>query len=309
MPPYRVKLDIFAGPLDLLLYLVRKDEVDVYDIPIAKITDQYLQYIDMLKNLDIDLVGDFLVMAATLMEIKSAMLLPQAHPEETGSSDSADPRAELVRQLLEYKRFKDAANLLDAAADRHQERLGRPDNLIRKLDPEVRTDVDLDQISIWDLLEAFDDICRATGRIHDIANIKDDTPIDLYQVEILHRLQDEGGLTFRRIFCGHPHRLILVGQFLALLELIRKKLAWVEQAESGELFVRSLTDENPEIAVQKAILASSEDLDSEPSGREHNDTTPDKPTVEIRDVSSPSPQTTDTPIKTSNSPTVPHKLD
>ncbi|GAJ22685.1 unnamed protein product, partial [marine sediment metagenome] len=105
-------LDIFAGPLDLLLYLVRKDEVDIYDIPIAKITDQYIRYIEMLKSLDIDLAGNFLVMAATLMQIKSAMLLPKAEPEQLHADDLADPRAELIRQLLEYKKFKDAANLL-----------------------------------------------------------------------------------------------------------------------------------------------------------------------------------------------------
>ncbi len=113
MADYRVNLDIFAGPLDLLLYLVRKEEVDIYDISIAKITDQYIQYIEILKSLDIDLAGDFLVMAATLMQIKSAMLLPKADPESglLGEEDLDDPRAELIRQLLEYKKFKDAANL------------------------------------------------------------------------------------------------------------------------------------------------------------------------------------------------------
>ena len=96
MADYRVNLDIFAGPLDLLLYLVRKEEVDIYDIPITRITDQYLQYIEMLKSLDIDLAGSFLVMAATLMQIKSAMLLPRAEPEYSDDGDLADPRAELI---------------------------------------------------------------------------------------------------------------------------------------------------------------------------------------------------------------------
>ena len=112
MADYRVDLEIFAGPLDLLLYLVRKDEVDIYDIPISRITDQYIRYIEMLKSLDMDLAGDFLVMAATLMQIKSAMLLPKAEPEMIGEDEFSDPRAELIRQLLEYKKFKDAANLL-----------------------------------------------------------------------------------------------------------------------------------------------------------------------------------------------------
>jgi len=121
---YRVNLEIFAGPLDLLLYLVRKEEVDIYDIPIARITDQYLQYLEILKQLDIDLAGDFLVMAATLMEIKSAMLLPRSDPEQMEAEASGDPRAELIRQLLEYKKFKDAANLLDAAAENIEIPLG-----------------------------------------------------------------------------------------------------------------------------------------------------------------------------------------
>src|SRR5512146_204435 len=102
----------------------------------------------MLKQLDIDLAGDFLVMAATLMEIKSAMLLPKAEPEQMAQDDSGDPRAELIRQLLEYKKFKDAANLLEAAGDRHQERFGRPTSLINRLAPEAEPELDMDRVSI-----------------------------------------------------------------------------------------------------------------------------------------------------------------
>ncbi|KKK99677.1 hypothetical protein LCGC14_2630340, partial [marine sediment metagenome] len=117
MPDYRVNLEIYNGPLDLLLYLIRREEVDVHDIPIARITEQYLAYVDMLKVLDPNLAGEFLVMAATLMEIKTRMLLPTAPPEEAGEEGlEIDPRTELVRQLLEYKAFKDAAgDLADAA--------------------------------------------------------------------------------------------------------------------------------------------------------------------------------------------------
>jgi segregation and condensation protein A len=256
---YRVNLDIFAGPLDLLLYLVRKEEVDIYDIPLAKITDQYLQYLDILKQLDVDLAGDFLVMAATLMEIKSAMLLPKAEPQQMAQDDSGDPRAELIRQLLEYKRFKDAANLLDAAADRQQERFGRPASLLSQLVPEAEPEVDMDRVSIWDLLEAFDAVCKATGTQSYTGHIHDDTPIDLYQIEVLHRLQTEGPLTFERIFDGKPNRLVMVGLFLSMLELIRARLIWAEQPEnSSQIYVRSLTDEPAEQAVQRAIMAVGE---------------------------------------------------
>lgn len=256
MADYRVNLDIFAGPLDLLLYLVRKEEVDIYDIPIAKITDQYIRYIEFVKSLDIDLAGDFLVMAATLMQIKSAMLLPKAEPEQFQDDDLTDPRTELVRQLLEYKKFKDAANLLNAAASEQRERHPRPGTLVERLKPDAEPEIDIEQVSVWDLLEAFDVICKAIGSVGGLDHIKDDTPIDLYQIEILHRLQAEGPMIFERIFESRSSRVVMIGLFLALLELIREKLIWAEQPASGSIFLRSLTDEPAEQAVQKAILAT-----------------------------------------------------
>lgn len=262
MADYRVNLDIFAGPLDLLLYLVRKEEVDIYDIPIAKITDQYIHYIEMLKSLDIDLAGDFLVMAATLMQIKSAMLLPKADPDSAiaGDEDLTDPRTELIRQLLEYKKFKDAANLLNAAADEQKERFPRPGTIVERLKPDAEPEVDIEQVSIWDLLEAFDSICKATGVISDISQIMDDTPIDLYQIEILHRLQTEGPMTFERVFESGTSRIAMVGLFLALLELIREKLVWARQhGSSSNIHLKALTDEPAEEAVQKAIIAAESD--------------------------------------------------
>ncbi len=282
MADYRVNLDIFAGPLDLLLYLVRKEEVDIYDIPLAKITDQYLCYLEMLKQLDVDLAGDFLVMAATLMEIKSAMLLPKAEPEQMAQDEAGDPRAELIRQLLEYKKFKDAANLLDAAAERHLERFGRPTSSINRLEPEAEPEVDMDQVSIWDLLEAFDAVCKATGTAAYTGHIRDDTPIDLYQIEVLHRLQSEGPLTFERIFDGKPNRLVMVGLFLAMLELIRDKLIWAEQPEnSSQIYVRSLTDEPPEQAVQRAIMAVGEAENAAKQEVAESPPTPPIPIVEL----------------------------
>ncbi|OHB74896.1 MAG: hypothetical protein A2Z25_10775 [Planctomycetes bacterium RBG_16_55_9] len=273
MADYRVNLDIFAGPLDLLLYLVRKEEVDIYDIPIAKITDQYIRYIELLKSFDIDLAGDFLVMAATLMQIKSAMLLPKADPEQFQDDDLTDPRTELVRQLLEYKKFKDAANLLNAAADEQRERYPRPGTIIERLKPNTEPELDIEQVSIWDLLEAFDVICKAIGTVPIIDRIKDDTPIDLYQIEILHRLQIEGPMIFERIFETRSSRLVIVGLFLALLELIRAKLIWAEQAANGSIFLRSLTDEPAEQAVHEAIL-SSEAASVEPAPAERQESPP-----------------------------------
>jgi segregation and condensation protein A len=284
---YRVDLEIFAGPLDLLLYLVRKEEVDIYDIPIAKITDQYIRYIEMLKSLDIDLAGDFLVMAATLMQIKSAMLLPKAEPDSAlgGDDDLTDPRTELIRQLLEYKRFKDAANLLNAAADEQKERFPRPGTIVEHLKPDAEPEIDIDRVSIWDLLEAFDLICKATGTVPDISRITDDTPIDLYQIEILHRLQTEGPMTFERIFESGSDRVVMIGLFLALLELIREKLIWAEQSNSSAIFVRPLTDEPAEQAVQKAILAAEDS--NEKSARGEDQKRPPIPISELPAESKP----------------------
>lgn len=256
MSEYRVHLDVFAGPLDLLLYLVRKEEVDIYDIPIARVTAQYIEYIEMLRGLDIDLAGDFLVMAATLMEIKSAMLLPRTEDSEQEEGGIEDPRAELVRQLLEYKRFKDAANLLDDSAQTRQQRHTRPASILEHLKPTQEPEVDLDQVSIWTLLEAFDGIMKATGQTSRYDHIKDDTPIDLYQIEILHRLQTEGPLSMGKIFEGRGNRLVMIGLFLGMLELMRNGLIWVEQPDgAGAIYLKPLTSEPAEEAVQKAIYS------------------------------------------------------
>jgi len=242
----------------------------------------------MLKRFDMDLAGDFLVMAATLMEIKSAMLLPKAAPEEMGEDEAGDPRAELIRQLLEYKKFKDAANLLDAAAEQHQERYGRPTSLIDRLAPDAEPEVDMDQVSIWDLLEAFDTVCKAIGNTVYTGHIKDDTPIDLYQIEILHRLQTEGPMTFERVFDTRPNRLVMVGLFLALLELIRDKLIWAEQSETAanQIYLRALTDEPAEQAVQRAILSVAEEEPETPEESQAlSDTEPRRePAIPIQEL-------------------------
>ena len=267
MSEYRVNLEIFAGPLDLLLYLVRKDEVDIYDIPIARITEQYITYIEMLKHLDIDLVGDFLIMAATLMEIKSAMLLPQVSDEEAGEEEAVDPRTELVRQLLEYKKYKDAANFLQDSAEKQQMRFIRPDNILSRIEPDTEPQLDLDQISIWTLLEAFDSILKATGFTSPYDHIHDDTPIDLHEIEILHRLQTEGPMTFEKLFERQTNRLVMIGLFLAMLELIRNKLIWAEQAENkGTIHLKPLTSTPAEEAVHNAIYKEeSTEMDKAPT--------------------------------------------
>jgi segregation and condensation protein A len=268
MKEYKVQLEIFAGPLDLLLYLVRKDEVDIYDIPIANITDQYINYIEMLRSLDIDLAGDFLVMAATLMEIKSAMLLPAVEENQENQQETLDPRTELVRQLLEYKKFKDAAKNLETFANNRSSRHTRPDTIISNLQPEKEPELDMDQVSVWTLLEAFDTLMQQTGRYQSYDHITDDTPIDLYQIDLLHRLQNEGAMTFENIFKDTKNKMAMVGMFLAMLELMRNKLIFAEQNESQDsIYLKALTNQPAEQAVQEAIFATE---DQQPASEDEN---------------------------------------
>ncbi|MHC4553434.1 MAG: segregation and condensation protein A [Planctomycetota bacterium] len=263
MSEYRVNLDIFAGPMDLLLYLVRKEEVDIYDIPIAKVTEQYLEYVELIKMFDLDLAGDFLVLAATLMEIKSIMLLPRPEIEEGEDGEVEDPRKELVRQLLEYKKFKDAANLLEDAAAERKQRFTRTNYILEKIKPTEEPELDLDQVSIWTLLEAFDTIMRSVGNLGDsYKHIHDDTPIDLYQIELLNQLQTDGPMSLQKIFEGRDNKLVMIGLFLGMLELIRNKLIWVEQPEAdGAIYLKPLVTEPAEEAVHNAIYASPEAME------------------------------------------------
>jgi segregation and condensation protein A len=295
MPDYRINLDIFSGPLDLLLYLVRREEVDIYDIPIAKITEEYIRYVEMLKMLDVDLAGEFLVMAATLMEIKSAMLLPADEMNALADAQD-DPRAELIRQLLEYKKFKDAANLLKLSVENQEQKFSRSDSIISALKDGSEPELDIDQLSIWDLLGAFDSIIKATGGMMDISHITDDTPIDLYQIEILHRLQTEGAMSFARIFADRKERLVTIGMFLAVLELVREKLITAQQAKADmPIYLRALTQEPAEQAVHNAIMTQIEQQTQtrsvEPSKNEtvpiksiEEKETQNKPPVPIKEI-------------------------
>ncbi|MGA2914445.1 MAG: segregation/condensation protein A [Sedimentisphaerales bacterium] len=294
MSEYRINLDIFSGPLDLLLYLVRREEVDIYDIPISRITEEFIHYVEMIKMFDVELAGEFLVMAATLMEIKSAMLLP-ADELDALADEQSDPRAELIRQLLEYKKFKDAANLLKISAENQEQKFPRSDNIIAGLKSDAEPELDIDQLNIWDLLGAFDTMMKATGGMMDISHIIDDTPIDLYQIEILHRLQTEGAMNFERIFADKKNRIVLVGLFLAVLELVREKLITAEQAKTGmPIYLRALTDVPAEQAVQNAILAQTEQqlniqeqknaIPAIPIKTVEDKQTTGKPTVPIKEI-------------------------
>lgn len=222
---YRVQLDVFTGPLDLLLYLIRRDELDIQDIAIARIAGQYLDHVRLLEQLDPNAAGEFLVMASTLLEIKSRALLPTP-PIETADDATADPRANLVRQLLEYKRFKDAARSLGSAAEERGKRyIRRPADLPKEL-----VGVELEEAQVWDLLDAFGKVMTAIGKgpsRHEV--IYDDAPLELCAAEILAILEQEGAMNFEALFDGESSRSAVIGRFLALLELIRARRVRAEQ--------------------------------------------------------------------------------
>ena len=239
---YKVQLDSYNGPLDLLLFLIRREEVDIYDIPISKLTEQYLAYVELLEKMDPDHVGEFLVMAATLMEIKSRTLLPLPPPEEQ-DEELLDPRLELVQQLLEYKKFKDAAHSLGSAAEEHGQRFGR----IPVLPPaDGEPEVDLEEVQVWNLLSAFSKVLREiglSGRKHEV--VYDDTPMALHAADIVDFLQREGGSThFEHIFSGRIKGEV-IGLFLALLELVRAKRVRAEQGESFDTIILHLLEALP----------------------------------------------------------------
>jgi segregation and condensation protein A len=222
---YQVDLDIFHGPLDLLLYLVKRDELDLRDIPIARVAEQFQHYIAVLEVVDVDKVGDFLVMAATLMELKSKMLLPRA--EESGETEE-DPRQELVRQLLEYKRIKEASLLLAQQAERQASRLPRvPPPLPVPSGPQP-----LRPVELWDLVSAFGRLLRETLALQPQQITVDQTPLSFYMDEVVRRLQSEGRLPFSALFTPPYTRSRLVGYFLAILELTRRFNIQAEQDAS-----------------------------------------------------------------------------
>jgi segregation and condensation protein A len=222
---YRVKLDIFEGPLDLLLHLVKKNEVDLSDIPVAVITDQYLAYLDLMQQLDLDVAGEYLVMAATLLHLKSRLLLPtgEAAEEEQGE----DPRAELARQLLEYQRFKETAEMLNC-----RDLLGR--DIFTRAPLRDETDGERDiiyDVSLGDLLDALQEVLkRATPTIaHEI--ILEQVSLRERLCAVLDVLQERGELGFTDLFPSGTTRLQIVVTFLAVLELVRTRMIHVRQEE------------------------------------------------------------------------------
>lgn len=225
---YKVELDMYNGPVDLLLYLVRKEEVDIYDIPIARITDQYLKYVETLQVLDMNIIGDFLVMAATLMYIKSYTLLPQQGPQGD-EEEIEDPRMSLVKQLLEYKRYKESSFFLNARAEEQGKKYARVHREIPFELTDDEQEIPLEGVKIWDLLQRFSQLMKQTLLNVPTSVVYDDTPIHEYMNEVLKRVHLHTSISFTNLFRGLMERSHIIGFFLALLELVRLNKVKVEQ--------------------------------------------------------------------------------
>lgn len=234
MTDYQVKLDIFEGPLDLLLHLIKEDELNIYDIPIARITKQYFEYLDLMDHLNLEIAGEFLVMASTLTYIKSRTLLPQSESDEE-EEDILDPRKELLRRLVEYKKYKEAAGTL---REREQE---MANSHARSFTSEWdQDDADyLKEVSVFQLLGSFNDILKraAIGDVYEVT--LEDISVTEKMNLIMERLSTAPRLHFKDLFDGGHGRMELIGTFLALLELMKQMIIRVyQEREHGAIWVQ-----------------------------------------------------------------------
>ncbi|MFG0240618.1 MAG: segregation and condensation protein A [Gimesia chilikensis] len=233
---YKVELQIYSGPLDLLLYLIRRNELDILDLPVATITSSFNEFLNVLELIDLDLVGDFLVMASTLAEIKSRMVLPRAEEEEIAEVID-DPRSDLIQQLLEYKKFKDAANALEEHAAEWQERYPRLSDERPKSGKDPAEDL-IKEVELWDLVSALARVVKRKEVEEESSITYDDTPISTYVERIGARVRQEGKLAFSAFFEGEKLRSRITGIFLAILELLRHHHFRADQPEDyGEIWI------------------------------------------------------------------------
>lgn len=222
---YKLKLQVFEGPLDLLLYLIKKDQLNIYDIPMAEVTDQYMQYLELMELLDLDIAGEFLVIAATLLHIKSKMLLPP-DPTEELDEELEDPRLDLVEKLLEYKRFKEAAEHL-----RNREKM-RQDVFTRRIEAkDEETGEVYFEASLFELISAFSKALKDIPKDIFYEVIKDEFTVEEKIHEVLHLLFEKPRLELSELFARAKNKLEIVATFLAVLELIKIKEIKIMQSE------------------------------------------------------------------------------
>jgi segregation and condensation protein A len=257
---YRVNLDIFEGPLDLLLYLIKKNDLDVYDIPIAFVLEEYMRYLDTLKELDIDLAGEFLFMAAELAHIKSRLLLPDDAGEEEETEE--DPRADLVRRLLEYQQFKEASNDLLS-----RKMLGR-DVFTQQAREKVADDVDGPvEGNVYELIEAFSKVLEnvPSENFHDVAVDRISVNERIYQ--IIGMMKKGMTKTLEEILGRELTRYNIVVTFLAMLEMCRLRMIKVYQTQmqaQGQIHIQCVMDEVKEEDVARLVELETSGLEAKP---------------------------------------------
>ena len=222
----RIHLPVFDGPLDLLLYLIRKDKIDIHDIPIAPITRQYMEYLDLMQQLNLDIAGEFMVMAATLIHIKSKMLVPVDPTEAALDENQEDPRDALVQRLLEFQRYKEAAGVLHDKREVRAATWTRPDSVIPTFDDAGE---EMLEAGLFDLISAFKELLdrRKTLLSHEVE--AEGKTIELRMQELLGILKEGESLEFLELFATLETKSEMIVTFLALLELIRMKLVKVYQ--------------------------------------------------------------------------------
>ncbi|MCK5579389.1 MAG: segregation/condensation protein A [Planctomycetes bacterium] len=221
----KIQLENFYGPLDLLLYLIKEDELNIYDIPIARVTEQYTSYLEMIKKLDINLAGEFIVMVSTLMEIKSKTLMPRDEEEP----EEADPRFELVRKLIEYKKYKDLAQKFRPLITEYSQRRSRPVIHVKRTEnEEEETLVELD---LWTLVRAFSRLSSETTLDISTSILYDDVPVEKFIENIIQRLKKVSQLMFSELVGQKADRFNVLKNLLASLELARQQKVELDQAE------------------------------------------------------------------------------
>jgi len=245
---YQVRLDAFSGPMDLLLYLVRRAQVDIADIPITLIADQFIATVRAWTEVDLDVAGDFVLMAATLLEIKSRMVAPpaegtSAESDEDGDAELFDPRADLIRQLLAYRTFKEAVALLAALEDDHARSLPRGLREVIPEDPEEVDGLSLDNADPYLLFAAWDAVCVRLAGMGPRTVVYDDVPMEERMHAVTASLQATGSGRLSDLLRAQPHPVQQAGVLIAVLECTRQRLLEISQHEQyGEVWLRFRDD-------------------------------------------------------------------
>ena len=282
MNEYRVQFDVFEGPLDLLLHLVKKQEVDIYQVNLTRIASEFVAYIDQMRELDLEIAGEFLVMAATLIYIKSRELLPadQKPEAQIGEEDEEDPRFELIRRLVEYKKFKDAAAELQSLETRmdqvYEHRSAQV--VLPEIEPQRR-----EPVSIFELIQAVSVILKRFGERDDVREIQADPYTVSEKMAALRMLiQEKGRFRFSDLFAEARSRSEVVVTFLAMLELTRLRHLQVIQSEDfGEIEVELAPPEAPSVeAPEEPVLEESENLGTSPAQSTRPQESPDEDPTE-----------------------------